>query len=116
MTQPTPQQIEAALDALRAESDLWDGIHERLNRCATQVGMLPITDYVDVAIFGKFIATHNNVAQRFATRCTEGAVQTFSVGLTLTSVARQYAAAEAANLRGLRGLVESEDSDGQPDR
>ena len=114
MTEPTAPQIEAALDALRDESDLWDGIHERLNRCATQVRTLPIIEYDDVAIFGGFIAAHNDVAERFATRCSEGAVQTFSVGLALESVAQQYGAAESANLRSMHSLIKSKDGHDQP--
>jgi hypothetical protein len=116
MTGPTPPQIEAALEALRDESDVWDGIHERLNRCASHVRTLPITEYDDVVIFGGFIAAHNDVAQRFATRCAEGAVQTFSIGLALESVAQQYAAAESANLSGMHSLIKSKDGHDQPDQ
>jgi hypothetical protein len=77
MTQPTPDQIEAATDAMRAESNLWNDIHERLNRCATHVRGLPITEYLDAAIFGPLLATYNHVAETFADRCNDGSRQTF---------------------------------------
>src|SRR5690606_8268970 len=73
MTQPTPDRIGAAIEALRAEAEVWNDIHERLNRCATHVRTLPITEYADVTTFAPFLKAYNDVVERYAVRCAEGA-------------------------------------------
>lgn len=100
MTEPTPDRIEAAIAAIQAESDIWNELCTRLNRCSSQVlGLTIDADLPAGALFSFFLTTYNGMVGTFAARCREGSEQTFAMAGALYTVARSYDAVEQANLR-----------------
>jgi hypothetical protein len=104
MTQPTPDQINVAVEALDSESLLWADLSQRLNQCAGMVTDLRITEYRNTTVFDEYIAAYNEVCGTFAARCDSGAVQTFEIGVRLLTVAQVYAREEEANLHAQLNL------------
>jgi len=89
MTQPTPDVIEVAKDALYREAGLWDEQVGRLSDCAFQAEH-SIIDLYDVVQFNDFLTGYNEVTRVFARLCTQGSLVTRDVAQTLRTVANTY--------------------------
>jgi hypothetical protein len=104
MTGPTPQQIDVAIAALRAEADLWEAQSQRLGGVVNQVWALRVDGLGRPFIFDRFLAAHDEVVLAFADRCHDGRNRTNGIGLALADIATTYEKEERANLHAQRNL------------
>jgi hypothetical protein len=100
---PTPQQLEVATDALRADAGVWGAQSAELHTIQVMVGDLTFSR-LQAGIFQVLVSVNDDLAALVITRCSEGRIQLEAVASTLRAVAGTYDAEERANEHSLRNL------------
>lgn len=93
---PTHDELEVALEALRAEARVWD---EQSNRLGELSGLVRTMDFsrVQAGVFQLVVGAHADLVAHLSARCAEGGTETASIAERLRATAQAYADEEAHN-------------------
>lgn len=100
---PTPDQVRADTNALRAEAGVWDAQAAAMAGIPPKLEALSLTR-LQAGIFQVVVDAYGQVHQQVLGRTSEGQQRMREVSATLRQVADTYDREEAAHLHALKGI------------
>jgi hypothetical protein len=101
MSQPTPDEVHIACEALRSEAVQWDGQGEKLRIMSATAAEFEF-NRVEAGLFQVMVGAYNDVINAVSARSGEGATAMAEVATTLRSAADIYEAEDRAGEHRIR--------------
>ena len=103
MTQPTPQEVTVATNALRSEAGEWETQSAVMADLSGRVADMEF-GRLEAGLFQLMVGPYNDVIHGVAARCQEGATAMTEIAGTLHSVADTYDAEDQAAMHRIKDV------------
>ncbi|GAA0545533.1 hypothetical protein GCM10010172_28980 [Paractinoplanes ferrugineus] len=103
MTQPSPQEVAVATNALRSEAGEWDTQSATIANVSTRATDMEF-GRLEAGLFQLLVGPYNDVINAVAARTKEGATAMTQIGQTLRTVADTYDAEDKAAMHRIKNI------------
>ncbi|BEL02051.1 hypothetical protein Q0Z83_002420 [Actinoplanes sichuanensis] len=103
MSQPTPDEVHIACEALRTEATQWDVQGEQLRIVSATAAEFEF-NRVEAGLFQVMVGAYNDVINAVSARCGEGAAAMVEVAATLRRAADIYEAEDRLGEHRIRDI------------
>jgi hypothetical protein len=100
---PTPQEVQVATDALRAEASVWLHHSDQMHAIAHNAEGLRM-GRLEAGLFQLVVSAYDAAADQVTARCREGQQRMAEIATTLRHVADTYDAEERDNVHRFTNL------------
>ena len=103
MTQPSPQEVAVATNALRNEAGEWNAQSATMSDLARRTAEMEF-GRLEAGLFQLMVGPYNDVIQAVTARVGEGTVTMSEIASTLRSVADTYDAEDKASMHRIKNV------------